>query len=383
MDEIRMIRNLLEEAPPTGEVVAEGRRRLTDRAPVRSTRTRRRLWGGLAVVAAATAVAVAIGLTGGGAPDTGGHTPVRPMTARQILLTAAEKAAATPVGRYWHVHVISSEGYHIGRGDYMIFGARNEMDSWAARSDKESDVFRVRTAGAVPQTPADRAAWQRSGSPASWTVLSNGDHIRQSAKPEPWQVSRYTPAAKREQEQAEKRVAAQCAKRSRAACPPMPPTGKERDAMASDPQALKKFLLAAAGKGGASYLLTVAGHFLMEPSSPQLRSAVFRVLAGVPGVRSLGEGRDSLGRPAIVLAGRVTQNENVYDNELLLDPVTYVPLETRLVLVKGNGGKRVPPPPGVPPIQSGGLETKGMKPGAITHSEIYVTMGWTNTAYRG
>jgi len=68
---------------------------------------------------------------------------------------------------------------------------------------------------------------------------------------------------------------------------------------------------------------------------------------------------------------------------LLLDPATYVPLGTQTVLVKGNGGKRVPPPAGMPPIQSGGLETKGMKPGAITHSEIYVAMGWTNTAYGG
>jgi hypothetical protein len=37
----------------------------------------------------------------------------------------------------------------------------------------------------------------------------------------------------------------------------------------------------------------------------------------------------------------------------------------------------------MPPIQSGGLETKGMKPGAITLGEIYVAMGWTNTAYGG
>ncbi|WP_246122643.1 hypothetical protein [Actinoallomurus bryophytorum] len=60
------------------------------------------------------------------------------------------------------------------------------------------------------------------------------------------------------------------------------------------------------------------------------------------------------------------------DNELLLDPSTYTPLGTQVVLVKGNGGKSAPPPPGVPPI-----------PSAITHSEIYVAMGWTNTAYGG
>ncbi|MFB9832852.1 hypothetical protein [Actinoallomurus acaciae] len=331
------------------------------------------------MVGAATAVAVAIGLTGGGTPATKRPQEVRSMTARQILLTAAEKAGATPVGRYWHVHSIRSEGHHIDRGDYMIFGTRIEVEQWSARSDKETDIIRVRTAGATPQTPADRAAWRRAGSPATWTVLSAVGGVRQSARSQPWRLSRYTPADKREQRQAEAREAVPCA--GRGACPPMPPTGKEREAMADDPQALKKYLLADAMNGGSSSLLTAAGHFLPAPSSPQLRSAVFRVLAGVPGVRSLGTARDSTGRPAIVLAGRMTQSENVYDNELLLDPVTYVPLETRLILVKGNGGKRVRPTPGKPPLPS--VDTTGMKPGAIAHSEIYLTMGWTNTTYGG
>ncbi|GAA4484679.1 hypothetical protein GCM10023191_008150 [Actinoallomurus oryzae] len=381
MDEIRMIRSLLGEAPPSDEVVAEGRRRLAAHAPARSARTRRRLWGGLALVGAATAVAVAIGLTGGGPPATR-RTEVRPLTARQILLTAADKAASTPVGRYWHTHVISSEGYHVDRGDYMIFGARHEIDQWIARSDKDPDVFRSRFAGAVPQTAADRAAWKKAGSPSTWRVLSNGQTIRQSARSHAWDLVRMTPAQKRGERRLEAKMAARCAKKPQA-CPPAQPTDAQREAMARDPEALKRYLLKAAGGGGSSYLLSVAGRFLLDPSSPQLRAAVFRVLADVPGVRSLGASRDSLGRPATVLAGRMTQNGNVYDSELLLDPVTYVPLGTQMVLVHGNGGRTVPPSPGMPPAQSGGLETKGMKPGAITHSEIYLTMGWTNTAYGG
>ena len=332
--------------------------------------------------AAATATALAIGLTGG-SPTHRPVEPVRPLTARQVLLTAAEKAAATPVGRYWHTHVISSEGYHIDRGDYMIFGARHEIDQWIGRSDKDGDVFRSRFAGATPQTAADRAAWKRAGSPKSWRVLSNGQYIPQSAKPDAWDLRRISPAEKRAEERFEAGMVKRCAKRPPGACPPPQPTTEQRNALARDPQALKQYLLKAAGQGGVSNLLTVSGNFLLDPSSPELRSAVFRVLADDPGVRNLGTARDPLGRPAIVLAGRMTQNENVYDNELLLDPATYVPLGTQTVLVKGNGGKRVPPPPDSPPLQSGGLETKGMKPGAITHSEIYVAMGWTNTAYGG
>jgi hypothetical protein len=381
MDEMRMIRNFLDEAPPSADVVAEGRRRMA--AGASRARTRRRLWGGVTVLAAAaTAVALAIGLTGG-TPAVTKKEPVRPLTARQVLLTAAEKAAATPVGRYWHTHVISSEGYHIDHGDYMIFGARHEIDQWIGRSDKDGDVFRSRFAGAAPQTAADRAAWKRAGSPKSWRVLSNGQHIPQSAKPDAWDLQRSTPAEKRAEKRFEAEMAKRCAKRPPGACPPPEPTAAQRDALARDPQALKRYLLKAAGLGGTSNLLRLSGGFLVSPSSPELRSAVFRVLADIPGVRNLGTARDPLGRPAIVLAGRSTQNANVYDEELLLDPATYVPLDTQTVLVKGNGGKRVPPPPGMPPLQSGGLETKGMKPGAITHSEIYVSMGWTDTAYGG
>ena len=283
--------------------------------------------------------------------------------------------------------MISSEGYHIARGDYMIFGARIEIDEWIARSDKDADVFRSRRAGAAPQTAADRAAWERAGSPKSWRVLSNGGRIPQSARSEPWGLRRATPADKREERQATARVAARvaagCAKRKSPVCPQAPLTVKQREAMAHDPQALKKYLFQGAGMGGASNLLTVSGHFLLGSSSPELRSAVFRLLADVPGVRSLGTTRDSLGRPAIVLAGRMTQNDNVYDNELLLDPATYTPLGTQTVLVKGNGGKREPPPPGMPPLPGWGLETKGMKPGAIVHSEVFFAMGWTDTAYGG
>jgi hypothetical protein len=371
MDETRMIRSLLDEAPPSAEVVAEGRRRLSAGSPVR---TRRRLWGGLIVLgAAAVALALAVGLTGG-SPVRRTHEPVRPLTARQVLLTAAEKAAAQPVGKYWHTHVISSEGYHIARGDYMIFGARNEIDQWLARSDKDADVFRSRFGAATPQTAADRAAWQKAGAPKSWTVLSNGDQITQSAKAGPWDLRRATAAEKRRRKQAMAEGDRRCAAKP-GSCLPQPPSPKQRESLARDPQGLKRYLLAVAGPGAGSNLLNAAATFLLDPSSPELRAAVFRVLADSTGVRDLGTARDPLGRPAIVLAER--SEGNVEDNELLLDPSTYTPLGTQVVLVKGDGGKAAPPIPG------GGKETKGMKPGAITHSEIYVAMGWTNTAYGG
>ena len=383
MDEMRMIRSLLDEAPPSAEVVAEGGRRLSAGGPSRSAaRTRRRLWGGLTVLgAAAIALALVAGLTGG-SPGSGTHEPVRPLTARQVLLAAAEKAAAQPVGKYWHTHVISSEGYHIDRGDYMIFGARHEIDQWLARSDNDADVFRSRFGAATPQTAADHAAWEKAGAPTSWRVLSNGGHIAQSARSGPWDLQRSTPVEKRRLKQYAEQEAKRCAKKP-SVCPSQPLSPEQRESLGRDPQRLKRYLRAAAGPDAGNNLLNAAATFLLDPSSPQLRAAVFRVLADSAGVRSLGTARDPLGRPAIVLAERTQSDRNVEDNELLLDPSTYTPLGTQVVLVKGNGGRPAPLPPGVPRIPGYGQETKGMKPGAITHSEIYVEMGWTNTTYGG
>jgi hypothetical protein len=377
MDEMRLIRSLLDEAPPSAEVVAEGRQRLTSG---RVKKVKRPRWAGFTVIAAAaTAAVVAIATVTQTPQPTQKQKPV-PMTARQVLLTAADKAAAMPVGRYWHTHVISSEGYHIAHGDYMIFGARHEIDQWvASRSDKDSDVFRSRFAAAVPQTPDDRAAWKRAGSPSHWTVRSNGDDIPQSGTSEKWDLTTSTPADKREMERLRERVHKDCLKRKKCLEPPGPPTAKQRDALARDPRALRRYLLTST-YGAPSEILRAAGELLLMPSTPALRSAVFRVLADERGVRGLGTARDPLNRPAIILAIRATEDGNVFDNELLLDPVTYVPLGIQTVLVKGNGGKHVPPAPGQ---LSSGLETKGMKPGAITHSEIYVEMGWTNTVYGG
>ncbi|HZE33097.1 MAG TPA: CU044_5270 family protein [Actinoallomurus sp.] len=383
MDETRMIRSLLGEAPPSAEVVAEGRRRLSAGGPSRSpARTRRRLWGGLtALGAAAIALALVAGLTGG-SPRPGTPEPVLPLTARQVLLTAAERAAAQPVGKYWHTHVISSEGYHIARGDYMIFGARHEIDQWRARSDSDADVFRSRFGAATPQTAADHAAWEKAGAPTSWRVLSNGAYIAQSARSGPWDLRRSSPAEKRKRKQSAAEQVKRCA-RIPGGCVPKPLSPEQPESLRRDPHGLKRYLLDAAGPGDGSNLLSAAATFLLDPSSPELRAAVFRVLADSPGVRDLGTTRDPLGRPAIVLAERTKSDRNVEDNELLLDPSTYTPLGTQVVLVKGNGGKPAPLPPGVPRIPGYGQETKGMKPGAITHSEIYVVMGWTNTAYGG
>ncbi|MEV5705164.1 CU044_5270 family protein [Actinoallomurus sp. NPDC052274] len=363
MDDARMIRGLLQEAPPSADVVAEGRRRLYTEPP------RRRRWraprlglAGLGLAAAAAAAVVAV--TAGGPPPAPEQAPPKPMSARQVLLAAAEKAASEPVGRYWHTHVISGQAYHVAKGDYVIDGARHELDQWTARSAEDSDVFRSRFAGAVPQTAADRAAWRRAGSPKAWRVLSNGQYIQQTATPDRWDLVRMTPAQKRSYEKLVARVREQCAGHPQG-CPQQQLTQAQREALADDPAALRQRLLTTSGKGGPSNVLTQAGDFLAQPGSPKLNAAVFRVLADTPGIRNAGSVTDLRGRTAIALTARATDSSGMFDTQLLLQPGTYRVLGTQTVLVAGRGA-----------------ETAGIKPGTVYTEQLFLEMGWTDSAPR-
>jgi hypothetical protein len=82
--------------------------------------------------------------------------------------------------------------------------------------------------------------------------------------------------------------------------------------------------------------------FLFLPTSPQLRAALFRVLADLPGVQLLGRQRDRLGRSGIAVA--VTQGgSGRVREELLFDPATSNVLQTEGVQLRAApGGPAVP-----------------------------------------
>ncbi|GAA4634046.1 hypothetical protein GCM10023196_074030 [Actinoallomurus vinaceus] len=366
MDDQRMIRSFLAEAPPSAEVIAEGRRRVLAQAKPRPRprgTTFRLGLGGLGVATAAAATAVALTVSGGSPASR--TMPTTQLTAQQVLLAAAQKAASEPVGRYWHSHVIDGQAYHVAKGDYVITGARHEIDQWIARTDGDDDVFRSRFAGAIPQTSADRAAWQRAGSPSTWRVLSNGQYIAQTATPDKWDLVRTTPAQRKGYEKMLARARKECAAKPRICPAAQQITQAQREALPKDPSALRAYLLSPGGKGGPSAALTNAAHFLAKPGSPKLRAAVFRTLAGMQGIRNKGRTTDVRGRTATALAARSSDARGTFDVELLLRPGTYQVLGTETVLVSGRGA-----------------ETQGMKPGTVFTQELFLEMGWANTAPR-
>jgi hypothetical protein len=358
MDELNMIGSLLDEGSPSDEVVQEGRERLRlARMAPRRRRAHVSLAGvGLSVAAAAAAVVLVAVVGVSRSSDTPAARPSSssgPVTAQQILLTAATQAAQEVPGRYWHTHTITSQAYPI-RGGYSILAARMEIDQWAATRPKDNDVFFSRFAGAVPVTAADRAAWQRAGSPSRWTVLSNGDHIPETSRSEAWQKTQNTPADRRELAKMEK----DCTSKT---CPPPTATSQQAQKVAGNPQELAKLLFPSSGKYQAAGDIMSAFSFLVgQPVPADVRAEVFRLLAKVPGVRSAGEVKDTSGRTAVALATPGRDVDTAVDTELLLDPTTYQILGTQDVVVKA------------------GPSSKGMRPGSVFQNQVVVSLGWSN-----
>jgi hypothetical protein len=110
MDEIQLLGTALTEPDPPRDAVDRSRRRLRQamRGPVRKRRTRPLLIGA-AVTATATAATVAAVVTDPGEPRTGTPVTVQ-LSGRQVLLSAAAAAEASPAGSgaYWHVRTVTA-----------------------------------------------------------------------------------------------------------------------------------------------------------------------------------------------------------------------------------------------------------------------------------
>lgn len=360
MDDLKMVRDLYGEVPPAPQLEDKIRGRLAalgmERGDGRAT-GRLRMGFGLGLVATAAAAAVGVATLGSTSPAGQGNPaqgkPVE-LSAQSILLTAADKAAAEPVGRYWRLDVMAGQSYHVGpvNGGYTVVAYPREDVQWMARSESEPDVFytglNAGDAGAHPLTAADKAAWKKAGSPSTWRVWSNDHYATLSMAPGAttgapsagWISHEIPPAAKKKK-------------------------NVEEMKHASDPARLRE-LMSAYGTlhkaSDADNRLTQGFGFLTrQPAPPEVRAAAFQLLATVPGVRSIGTVQDATGRTGIGLAARDTAPDGTtFDEVIVLDQTTFRILGEQHVVVKPDGSSR------------------GMRPGTILDNEVVLQVGWTN-----
>jgi hypothetical protein len=334
MNELNMIRVLLDEAPPSAEVIAEGRRRIAASAAEpgrpgarRSRGFRHRTARRVAIVAVAAGAAAALAfvtLVPHGAPAArpghGQADGLPGLPAREFLLTMAVKAAATgpSTGRYYCSQMQQGQRLLVGAHDttlqapwdqgpaaslagyqYALFTktliqscVEPPRTGWSG-GDVE-DV--TQSLGAQPASPADAAAWRRDGSPTSWIAWYD-QTVRITAAP----GRRYVSGPRRW-------------------------TGEQVNyaTLPTSPARLEAFFLdhqAEFHEAGTrtEILINDALTAMSAPSTPAVRAAAFRVLASLPGIRMEPGVQDPGGQSGTaVLLGRIGQTEAL----AVVDPAT-------------------------------------------------------------
>ncbi|MEV4495772.1 CU044_5270 family protein [Micromonospora arborensis] len=253
--------------------------------------------GGLAVAAVAAVVVVAVD-PGGPAPTPGGPATsaeaVRPLTASEILLTAAERSSedASGTGRYLVVRAESGSVLTVSSGTSTYeMTTRSSDESWLSRSGREPNRVISQNLGMTPLTPADAAAWRAAGSPEQVMV----------GKPLP--TGEFGPGSPISISGGPRRSSSSDGA-GIYAFGTANISVRDLEKLPTDPATLRTALLRHFDGGGGDlptdreqWLLSVASSLIADiPVSGPVRAAAFRLIATLPGVRSLGEVADQRGR---------------------------------------------------------------------------------------
>ncbi|GIF25938.1 hypothetical protein Ate02nite_86680 [Paractinoplanes tereljensis] len=249
--------------------------------------------GALAAVAVAVVVAVSVQKPAGHTPDAA--MPDRPLTASQLLLTAAEHSSTDAYGSGKYLVIRTEDGSTItvgtGTATYEMT-SKSSYETWFSRSGKEPNRVISTRLGMTPLTPADDAAWRAAGSPHQVLV---GKPLPSGELGKGYPVS--IDGGKRQVDSYDDPEIYAFGNDN--------VTLRDLEKLPADPAALKARLLKSFDGGGSDmptdkqeWLLSVTSGLLVDlPVSGQVRAAGLRLIATLPGVRSLGAVTDHSGRP--------------------------------------------------------------------------------------
>jgi hypothetical protein len=276
--------------------------------------------GGITITAAAAVAAAVVT----GTPPAGRHpappaprahgappphaAPAQFTTARQVLLTAAAHVTRVPAtGKYWRLREITGKTWPAGTTAHPYdISLAVSFDQWNPKrvGQKSWDIFQG--LGAAPATAADAAAWRAAGSPTTWH--SGQDDTRQArdgtAGGVPWtgELAAGTAASARG---ASWQVGNGIVGYIEGDLPGL--TAAQFRQMPTTPAGVRALLRQyyvetncpshpARCSTEGQFLWSEALALLQDPVSAAVRSATFKVMASLPGVRLLGPVTDPLGR---------------------------------------------------------------------------------------
>ncbi|MGI5487947.1 CU044_5270 family protein [Microtetraspora malaysiensis] len=344
MDDLTKVRDLLSASAPTDEVVEAGRARLLaaiDDAPaparVRRTGLRTARWTALAAgllgVAAAATVVIASGVSPQHPrPSTTAGAPAERLSARQILLTAASAVRNTEDGDHWVQRIRRGSLEKDPTGRYTLL-LTYSFERWVPRAADTPTWVIKRYLGAAPATPADEEAWRADGSPTIWkyqskkvvkdgvTIQTPSEEIRaEPEEPQAYQwpsggsVGNLLPTTRMTLTELEK----------------LPRTGEALRAYLEPLVAKEIKRTNDTDPDVGRYLFDIGLNLVTNtPISPEVTSAVYEMLASLPGVTAAGEVVDPLGRTGQAIT-RVEKGVPRKER-LVIDPSSGKPLSFELV----------------------------------------------------
>ncbi|WP_433790050.1 CU044_5270 family protein [Actinoplanes sp. CA-252034] len=301
-------------------------------------------WGLVPVVAAAVALVTVLTMPWTPPDDPPGRDvdiadagPRPPQELRNLLLAAADRTAGDDpaAGRFWVSEVESGTLMQVGPADrrYAIMGRTLETTWHTTRGDDRA-VHLQQWAGGAPASGADRAAWERAGSPSSW--------LKDESCPASGTVTAGPGATRTVVSEPGASTFAIGGVDLTAAQVRELPTEAGRLQVHLIGSLLRTSPELTAAELSEALFHSMTNLLFQAPSTPAVRAAAYRLLADLPGLRDLGPVTDPKGRAgnAVTLVTneetpgvRQADTGGAREERLIFDPRSGRPLarETRVL----------------------------------------------------
>lgn len=220
---------------------------------------------------------------------------------REVLLTAARtaaNAAAQPAPeRYYVTPGVVGNFVRVGPpgNRYLVLEVVNKQ-YWAATNPRDGSPDMSQAVDVQAASPADEAAWKRDGSPRVWQDVGQETGLADPVASDGWLRPLSASSGKLTAMDAGYGLQPFLVGDQAFSL-------QQLQALPADPAKLKTLLLTGNDGGdAATYLFQTVPAVLEMPVTPAVRSALYKLLAAMPGVQSLGTVTDVAGRQGVAVA---------------------------------------------------------------------------------
>ncbi|MFD1538226.1 hypothetical protein [Nonomuraea guangzhouensis] len=339
MDELELLARALPDAPPLSpDAVSRARARFVAKgARVRPAtgRSRPRVWAWTLSAAVATATMVIAVTLVANLVSAPAQVLVQPRN--NELLALADRVERLPQqrGAYWREVIIT--GTRFSAGGYDLF-ARQRRERTVPLDTAQRSILQASTPSAFPASAVDERAWRAAGAPTRIKLpCSKGGtpaECEQMRITDQLHVCEWHDG---DDAKVGDRSVADLTLADLAAIP------ADRNGLLAKLRDYHRIWEGRGFKQPFADFVPLAGNLLSMPIRPQLRAAILRLLAELPGTKVYGTATDPLGRQALsVTFTRDTgQSQSVGSKSIPTHSRTYLDMETGAALAQTSwGGSR-------------------------------------------